>query len=126
MNHSKKLSALLAALIFTATLAACGKADPGANVDKAITSGVYALNAEERQLAETNAKQFYNKQWPAKGGDMKPGIWTECRPSDSNTNGLVTCSGFIPSQTQDVMATVTRYCGYRKELVGCSTEDTVR
>lgn len=107
-------------------LSACGKVDPSAKVDASMSNTLYPLTAEERQLAETNAKQFYNKQWPAKGGELKTGLWTECRPSDSNTNGLVTCFGFVPSQTKDTMDVVTRYCGYRPKMVGCSDVDTVK
>lgn len=94
---------------------------------------VHALTAEERQLAQTNAKQFYEKEWPVqrKNPDgtieinRERGFYLECRPSDSNSNGLVTCVGKVP-QINGGFADVKRYCGYAPELVGCSDEDTVK
>lgn len=83
----------------------------------------YSLKAEERLLAETNAKQFFNKDFPAFGGAMKKGVFIDCRPTDSNFNGLVTCNGFLPSQKNELMETTVRYCGYQPKIVGCTNED---
>lgn len=93
-----------------------------------ITDNVHALTADERPLAQTNAKAFFEKEFPVQGKDggltKERGSFLECRPSDSNFNGLVTCKGLVP-QLNGGFKEVTRYCGYRKELVGCSDEDTV-
>lgn len=87
------------------------------------------MTADERQLAEINTKQFFNKEFPVVDPITNQltkvnGMWTECRPSDSNKNGMVTCCGMIPDVKNGFKET-TRYCGYRKELVGCSGQDTV-
>lgn len=94
-----------------------------------ITKNVHALTADERPLAEANAKAFFNKAWPVPQAgttnlDMVNGVWTECRPTDSNKNGMVTCRGLVP-QLNGAFKEVTRYCGYRKELLGCSDQDAV-
>jgi len=111
------------------SLVACGKQTAEEKIQAAITTNVHALNADERQLAEINAKAFFNKEFPvtdkASGAlSNERGRWLECRPSDSNTNGLVTCKGLVPNLGGGFKE-VTRYCGYRPELVGCSDEDTV-
>lgn len=114
----------------TLSLTACGKATQDERIEKSMTQGVYALKADERQLAETDAKQFYNKPFPAMLEDgtqgFKNGLWMECRPSDSNANGLVTCSGYVPSQTKKIMDVLTRYCGYRPLMLGCNDQDVVK
>lgn len=86
-------------------------------------SKVYPLNADERNMASINAKQFFEKEWLPAGG--KRGQVINCRPTDSNYNGLVSCTGFIPQQ-DGLFAEVKRYCGYKPEVVGCSDEDTVK
>ena len=50
---------------------------------------------------------------------------TLIRPSDSNNNGMVSAIGTIPRVNGGYEETKV-YCGYRKDLVGCSDEDTVR
>jgi hypothetical protein len=123
-THMKLM--IIAAMTVMCAVAACGQKTADEKINEQIKDKLHSLTAEERLMAETNAKQFFNKQFPAKDGEMKPGVWTECKPSDSNFNGLVTCSGYVPSQVKDIMDVVTRYCGYTKDLVGCSTEDTVK
>ena len=118
--------AAIAALL----LAACGQKTIEEKVKQNITEGVHALGAEERQLAETNAKQFFNRSFPNgkdAAGELTTakGMFLDCRPSDSNTNGLVTCHGILPKMSGGFDDKATRYCGYRPELVGCSDEDTV-
>lgn len=108
-------------------LAACGSKSAEEKIAKQVTENVHALTAEERPLAQANAKAFYEKEFPVQGKDgslgKERGSFLECRPSDSNFNGLVTCKGLVP-QLAGGFREVTRYCGYRKELVGCSDEDT--
>jgi hypothetical protein len=117
-------------VIALATLAmiACVKQTAEEKIQANITTSIHALNADERQLAEINAKAFFNKEFPVETKDgslsSERGRWLECRPSDSNTNGLVTCKGLVPN-IKGGFKEVTRYCGYRPELVGCSDEDTV-
>lgn len=103
-------------------LSACSDKSPEDKV-KDQTSKVHPLTEDERALANANGKAFFEKPWAPAGG--KQGQFISCRPSDSNFNGLVTCSGFIP-QPDGTMPEIKRYCGYRPELVGCSDEDTVK
>lgn len=120
---------LMLAFILALGLSACSKQTTEEKVLANITDGVHALSAEERQLAETNAKQFYNRSFP-NGKDAvgelttAKGMFLDCRPSDSNANGMVTCHGIMPKMNGGFDDKSTRYCGYRKELVGCSDEDT--
>ena len=112
---------LIAAALVT-FLAACAPPTPEQKLAKQM-SLVHALTADERNMASINGKQFYEKEWLPAGG--KRGQLISCKPSDSNANGLVTCTGFIP-QANGSFSEVTRYCGYMPELVGCSAEDTVK
>lgn len=107
-------------------LTACGSEKTAEQKVSAQIAKVYALNADERAMAQTNAKQFYEREWPIDNhGGKSRGVWIECRPSDSNANGLVSCAGKVP-QIGGSFADVKRYCGYRPDLVGCSDEDTVK
>lgn len=118
---------LLAVVIIGLSVAACGSKSAEDKIVKQVTESVHALSADERPLAQANAKAFYEKEFPVqKDGSLgkERGSFLECRPSDSNFNGLVTCKGLVP-QVSGGFKEVTRYCGYRKELVGCSDEDTV-
>lgn len=120
---------LVFVIITTALLAACAPKSNEEKIRENITETIYPLNADERAAAQTNAKQFYEKEWPQKQVDgtmgRERGFFNECRPSDSNANGLVSCFGKVPNMNGGY-ADVKRYCGYRKELVGCSDEDTVK
>lgn len=90
-------------------------------IEDNVNSGVHALTVDERPMAQMNAKAFYEKEFPVEhDGTLtrERGAFLECRPSDSNFNGLV-------PQRKGGFQEVTRYCGYRKELVGCSDQDTV-
>lgn len=114
-------------------LAGCSQKTAQEKVDDQ-TSRVHALSPEERNLAETNAKQFFNRSFPQAQGDGKGGIvmgdargvFLDCRPSDSNYNGLVTCHGVMPLVRGGFDDKATRYCGYTPKLMGCSDEDTVK
>jgi hypothetical protein len=118
----KKTTTTIFAALAAALLVACGPKTAEEKVAQQLSS-VHPLTADERNLASINGKQFYEKEWLPAGG--KRGQLISCRPSDSNANGLVTCTGFIP-QAAGNFTEVTRYCGYRPELVGCSNEDTVK
>lgn len=111
------------------SLAGCSKQSAQDKVSDNLSNGVHALTPEERQLAEVNAKQFFNRNFPQMQPDgtmgEAKGMFLDCRPSDSNFNGLVTCHGVMPQVKGGFNDKATRYCGYRKELVGCSDEDTV-
>lgn len=117
--------ALLGSILLTLVviLAACGPAPSAQDKVQAQMAKVHPLADSERALAEANAKAFFNRPWTHAGG--KSGAYIACRPSDSNFNGLVTCTGFIP-QPDGTMPEMTRYCGYRPDLVGCSDQDTVK
>lgn len=126
--------AIVLAFVLIASLlvlfAGCGQKSPEARVKEQTESKVHALTAEERQLAETNAKQFFNRDYPQKQADGSVlavrGMFLDCRPSDSNYNGLVTCHGVLPTIGGGYNDKATRYCGYTPKLVGCSDEDTVK
>lgn len=96
-------------------------------------SNVHALSSEERTLAEINAKKYFEKEWPVQKKEAdgsisltkERGALVNVRPSDSNYNGLVTTVGMVPQQNGGFKE-VKVFCGYTKELVGCSDEDTVK
>jgi protein involved in sex pheromone biosynthesis len=126
-NFTRILSiAILASALF---IQGCSQQTNEQRIREQITQKVHALGADERLQAQTNAKQFFEKEWPQKKQDgsigRERGFWNECRPSDSNANGLVTCFGKVPTLGGG-FEDVKRYCGYRPELVGCSDEDTVK
>lgn len=124
----KTLKALVALFAF-AMIAACGQKSTEERIKEQITEKVHALSADERLAAQTNAKQFYEKEFPQVQPDgsmaRTRGFFNECRPTDSNANGLVSCFGKVPN-INGGYADVKRYCGYRPEVVGCSDEDTVK
>lgn len=119
------------ALVAVASLAlmGCSKQTQEQKVLAQIKDNQHALNAEERQLAQVNAEQYFNKEFPVAKTDgtlgRARGAFLECRPSDSNANGMVTCRGKVPADGGGFQDQ-TRYCGYRPELVGCSDVDMVK
>lgn len=123
MKHmTHRLIGALIALVLTQLLAACGQKSAAEKTAEQ-TAKVYALTADERNMAQINAKAYYEKEWlPANG---KRGQVINCRPSDSNFNGLVSCNGFVPGSDGQFHET-KMFCGYKPELVGCSNEDTVK
>lgn len=113
---------LAIATVIIGLLVGCGQKSAVEKVEDQ-TAKVYALTADERGLAMINANAYYGKEWLPAGG--KRGQTINCRPSDSNFNGLVSCNGFVPGS--DGQFTETKmFCGYKPELVGCSNEDTVK
>lgn len=125
----------LLGMIVAVALAGCEHKTAEQKVDSFVggENGIYALKAEERQMAENNAKQYFNRDFPQMQVDSAGnrtmgtarGMFLDCRPTDSNANGLVTCHGMMPTASGGFNDHAVRYCGYRKELVGCSDEDTV-
>lgn len=120
MRKSLIVAAFAAAAALS--LSACGSKTAEQKVASQVAQ-VHPLSADERGRAETNAKRFFEKQWL--NADNARGQFNECRPSDSNYNGLVTCFGFIPKAGGGYQE-IKRYCGYTPELTGCSDEDTVK
>lgn len=117
-----KYLAIIAAVL---SLAACDKpATPEQKVQQQLSSQ-HALSDTERNLANANAKEYFERDWPTNAGKALRGTFISCRPSDSNANGLVTCTGYVGSLDDGKLVERTRYCGYRPELVGCSDKDTV-
>jgi|GEM_PF-2730069 len=110
----------------------CGKKTAEQKVQETV-SNVHALTAEERTLAEINAKKYFEKEWPVQKKqsdgtitlEKERGALVNVRPSDSNFNGLVTAVGMIPQQNGGFKE-IKVFCGYKPELVGCSDEDTVK
>lgn len=110
----KKL--LLAAVVAAISLSACAPKE----------ASIYALDGEDKKHALVNAKAYFNNAaWPVleEGKDvLKIGIFNNCRPTDSNANGKVSCSGKTPAYKggyQDVIM----YCGYNGKIDGCSDKD---
>lgn len=112
------------ALILTTCLflTGCGNKTADDKV-KEQTSKVYSLNADERLLASSNAKNFYNMEF-INANHLK-GQFLLCNPTDSNFNGYVTCNGMLPIPN-GTYKEVTMYCGYKPDLVDCSKTDTVK
>jgi hypothetical protein len=107
-------------------LVGCSSPTPEQEV-KTQLSRVHALNDQERILADANAKKFFERKWPTNlENKTVQGTFIGCRPSDSNANGFVTCTGYAADVDSGNLVEVKRYCGYKPELVGCSDEDTVK
>lgn len=92
--------------------------------------GPHSLSVDESRRAQTYAEAFFGGEHPAginAAGDLtkKKGSFQACRPQDSNSNGMVTCTGMLPN-LQGGFTQVTRYCGYEsgsKAVLGCSDKD---
>lgn len=115
----QKLSTFIAALVVM-ILAACGPA----------VSEVHNLTPDEMRRAEIHAAEFFNKEGPG-GTDaqgnivLKKGVFSTCRPQDSNSNNLVTCTGLRPTLGGG-FAQTTVYCGYNTgsaAILGCNDKD---
>jgi len=123
---------IVAAMLALAVSAGCGKKTAEQKVQDTV-SNVHALTADERTLAEINAKKYFEKEWPVQKKEAdgtislgkERGALVNVRPSDSNFNGLVTSVGMVPQQNGGFKE-VKVFCGYKPELVGCSDEDTVK
>lgn len=110
------------AIMFFAVVAGCSDKSSEEKI-KETTAKVYPLNADERSLAAINAKSYFEREWIQAGNSR--GQFVNCRPSDSNFNGLVSCFGMMP-QPNGTYKETKMYCGYKPEMVGCSDEDTVK
>jgi hypothetical protein len=119
----KKL-AFITALLAITTLTACEQKSQEQKVKEQLSS-LHPLSDQERNLAIANAKEYFDREWPTNSGKSLRGTFIACRPSDSNANGLVTCTGYVGSLDEGKLIERARYCGYRPELVGCSDKDTV-
>ena len=111
----KKLSIALLAVFL---IAACGKKEGTA----------YNLDPDEMRRAQTHAAAYFDAEHPAgtdASGNLvkKKGTLQACRPQDSNANGMVTCTGVLPTLGGG-FETVTRYCGYKVGgVISCSDKD---
>lgn len=127
-----KKMVILVAMLALAVSAGCGKKTAEQKVQDTV-SNVHALTADERTLAEINAKRYFEKEWPVQKREAdgtitlgkERGALVNVRPSDSNFNGLVTSVGMVPNQGGGFKE-IKVFCGYKPELVGCSDEDTVK
>jgi uncharacterized lipoprotein YehR (DUF1307 family) len=120
----KKTMYFVIAIVMSFMLMACGQETKTAEDKvKEQTNKVYSLNADERNLAKINSSSYFDREWIQ--ANNKRGQHVSCRPSDSNFNGLVSCTGMMP-QPNGTYAEEKMYCGYKPELVGCSDEDTVK
>lgn len=115
-----KRSILLAVAFAALSVTACSKQTPQEKIQQQLDENVYSLTAEDRQRAAINAKSYFEKEWSI--ANNQRGMLNECRPSDSNANGMVTCAGFIPTQS-GTFTEQKRFCGYTPKLVGCSDKD---
>ena len=119
---------LLIISLLAIALSACSQQTGEEKVKRQIEDKTHSLTADERPKAQANAKAYYEKEFTVIVNGVRGlerGVFLECRPSDSNFNGLVTCKGQVP-QINGGFKEVTRYCGYTPTLVGCSDEDTVK
>lgn len=119
-----KIASLLAIAAASLTLIGCTEKTTDQRVQAQLESQ-HGLTDQERALAKANAKEFFEHSWPSNTGKTAQGQLINCRPSDSNANGLVTCTGYVGSVEDGHLVERTMYCGYRPELVGCSDKDTV-
>ena len=94
------------------------------------SDGPHNLSVDEARRAQTYAEAFFNGEHAA-GVDAtgnivkRKGSFQACRPQDSNSNGLVTCTGMVP-MINGQFKQDTRYCGYEsgaKAVLGCSDKD---
>ena len=123
MTRAKLISSAVL-VVAVLTLSSCSSNKSAQEEVNEQVSKVYALTADERSLADANAKKYFEQQWPTNNGESKPGKFIACRPTDSNKNGLVSCDGYIVN-VKGELSNKRVYAGYRKDLVGVSDEDTV-
>ena len=126
MNTTKTIGLLTIVALMALPLGACGGSNKSAEEQvKDQTSKLYKLTDEERSLATANAKKYFEQTWPVNGGKTVQGKLINCRPTDSNKNGLVSCTGYIADVNTGNLVEKTVYAGYRPDLVGVSDQDTV-
>ena len=115
-----KLHLLVAVLISSLVVACSPPKTAEEKIKQKTEESVYSLTADDRQRASINARAYFEKEWVI--ANNQRGMLNECRPSDGNFNGMVTCSGFVPSQ-KGGFSEQKRFCGYTVKLVGCSDKD---
>jgi hypothetical protein len=120
----KKLYIYVMTIALAFVTVACSDPQTADQKVAAQTSKVYALNADERNLAKINSASYFEREWVQAKGNR--GQHVSCRPSDSNFNGFVSCTGMMPQPDGTTYKEKKMYCGYKPELVGCSDEDTVK
>ena len=118
---------LSACAVIGMSLAACSK--PNNNPAANGAGGVHNLTPDEMRRAEIAAQSYFNKDFPAGADDqgnpaMKKGAFSSCRPQDSNSNWLVTCTGMVPKAKAYIEKTM--FCGYgvgENAVMGCNDKD---
>lgn len=93
-------------------------------------NSTHNLTVDESRRAQINAEAYFNQEHPASvdtAGNLvkKKGSFIACRPQDSNSNNLVTCTGMKPDLKGGFVQT-TMYCGYNtgsSAVVGCNDKD---
>ena len=125
--NNKTVATLLCLMFPLYGLTGCGGPSAETQV-KSQLAKVHPLSDKERALADAGAKKYFNHPWPTNDPAKKTvdGSFIACRPSDSNYNGFVSCTGYKPSVETGALSEITMYCGYREDLVGCSDQDTVK
>ena len=113
-------------LIATGILAACSGQTTEEKIKQQMTDKQYPLTADERSKASIAAKSYFEKLWLI--ADNKPGQLNNCNPTDSNANGLVSCTGSVPQPAgaKTPYLDVKMFCSYRPEVTGCNPEDKVQ
>ena len=106
-------------------LTACGET-PEQQL-KTQESKVHTLSPEQLNIANANAKAYFEQLWPFSdsNSDRKEakGKLLNCRPTDSNFNNLVSCTGYVVD-TNGVLQPATIYSRYVGQ--GTSDQDTVK
>ena len=115
---------LLGLVVPALALGACGQQKTAEEQVKEQVATSYALTADERSLASANAKKYFEQSWPVNIGEPKNGKLINCRPTDSNKNGLVSCNGYAVNLKGELFEK-TVYAGYTPSVVGVSDQDTV-
>lgn len=119
---------VLALAVIAAAYALAG-CSPSNGPSKTGAGGVHNLTPDEMRRAEINATAYFAKEFPA-GPDAqgnlvtKKGAFTACRPQDSNSNWMVTCSGMVPKGAGFFEKTM--FCGYgtgQDAVVSCNDKD---
>ena len=128
LTTKKHLSYAIAAAVIglTGSLTACSEnAGPPAtatSITELVKAKQYPLKPDELQSAQINASSYFAQEWI--DADNKRGKLINCRPTDSNKNGKVTCTGKVPQPPHgQTYADVDMYCGYVPEINGCSNKD---
>jgi hypothetical protein len=117
-----KLQLLIPVLMLSAFSVSCSANTPEEKREKQ-ASAVYTLTDSELDIANANAKAFFEKTLNVNGSSVK-GTLLNCRPTDSNFNNLVSCNGYVPDPNTGSLYTATIYARYDGE--GVSDVDMVK